>query len=470
MTTLVRKNSAVALLVAGAMFMEQLDGTVIVTALPDMAASFGVAPVDLNVGMSAYLLTVAVFIPASGWMTDRFGGRMVFAWAIALFTFASILCAVSTSLWAFTAARVLQGIGGALAVPVGRLVVLRTTEQKQLIRAIALLTWPALVAPVLGPPLGGLITTYSSWHWIFLINVPIGIVGFVLALFLVPSTRADSLAPFDWRGFVSTGTASFALMYSLESIGHDRVRWLVTGPLMVLAGCAGLYAWRHARTTKHPLLDLTAFRVPTFALSAGSGGLPVRGVIMATPFLLPMMFQTAFGFDPFTSGMLVLALFAGNIFMKPATTSVLVHFGFRRTLVWNGLIAVGTIAACGFLTARTSMVVVVILLFVSGLARSMQFTTLNTLSFADFDKARVGGANTLFSMLTQMSSALGIAVAAIVLRLSSLTHPDQAAITVTDFHVAFWTIGLIGLFGVWQLSKLPPTAGDALRAPRIASK
>src|SRR5277367_210059 len=201
-----RQSSVIALLVAGALFMEQLDGTVIATALPQMANTFGVAPVDLNIGISAYLLTVAVFIPASGWVTDRFGARVAFASAIATFTVASVLCAASGTLFAFTAARILQGIGGAMMVPVGRLIVLRNTEKPDLIRAIAFLTWPALTAPVVGPPLGGLITTYSSWPWIFLLNVPLGIIGLAFALSLIPNSRSEA-GSFDWRGFVVTGFA-----------------------------------------------------------------------------------------------------------------------------------------------------------------------------------------------------------------------------------------------------------------------
>src|ERR1700733_3099953 len=218
-----RQSSIIALLVAGALFMEQLDGTVIATALPQMAKTFGVAPVDLNIGISAYLLTVAVFIPASGWVTDRFGARVVLASAIATFTIASILCAASGTLPAFTAARIVQGIGGAMMVPVGRLIVLRNTEKPDLIRAIAFLTWPALTAPVIGPPLGGLITTYSSWPWIFLLNVPLGIIGLALALILIPNSRVAATGPFDWSGFLITGFASFGLMYSLESIARSRI-------------------------------------------------------------------------------------------------------------------------------------------------------------------------------------------------------------------------------------------------------
>jgi EmrB/QacA subfamily drug resistance transporter len=464
-----RQSSIIALLVAGAMFMEQLDGTVIATALPQMAASFGVAPVDLNIGISAYLLTVAVFIPASGWITDRFGARVIFASAIAAFTLSSVLCAMSGSLPAFTAARVLQGVGGAMMVPVGRLIVLRTTEKEHLIRAIAFLTWPALTAPVLGPPLGGLITTYSSWHWIFLINVPLGLIGFVLAIMLIPNTRGEARGAFDWSGFALTALASFALMYSLESIGRNRIEWFVTGPLLAVSLCAGYFAIRHARRVAHPLLDLTPFRIKSFAVTV-SGGLLFRTAISAAPFLLPLMFQLAFGLDPLTSGLLLLAVFAGNLGMKPATSTILGRFGFRRTLIWNGVLAIATILACGLLTAQTSWVVVVVILFLSGLSRSMEFTTINALSFSDLDKPAMSGANTLFSMMQQMGNALGVAGGAIMLRMAALTHPDQPAVTTGDFHIAFWGIGLVGLVGVWHFRTLAADAGAALQAPRPAAK
>src|SRR5262250_1902057 len=235
-----RQSVVIALLVAGALFMEQLDGTVIATALPQMAQSFAVAPVDLNIGMSAYLLTVAVFIPASGWVTDRFGAQTVFASAIVTFTVASVLCAASPTLWTFTAARVLQGIGGAMMVPVGRLIVLRNTEKQHFVRMIAYLTWPALTAPVVGPPLGGLITTYSSWHWIFLLNVPLGVAGLGLALILIPNSRGEGKGRFDWSGFALTGLASFSLMYSLEAIGRGRIDWFVAAPLLGVGVGSGI--------------------------------------------------------------------------------------------------------------------------------------------------------------------------------------------------------------------------------------
>src|SRR5215472_12964275 len=253
-----RQSAVIALLVAGALFMEQLDGTVIATALPQMAQSFGVAAVDLNIGMSAYVLTVAVFIPASGWVTDRFGARTVFVSAIVTFTLSSVLCAASGALWEFTVARVLQGIGGAMMVPVGRLIVLRNTEKQHFVRMIAYLTWPALTAPVVGPPLGGLITTYSSWQWIFLLNVPLGVAGLALALVLIPNSRGEGKGRFDWSGFALTGLASLSLMYSLEAIGRGRIAWFVAAPLLGAGLGTGIYAVHHALRAVNPLLDLAA--------------------------------------------------------------------------------------------------------------------------------------------------------------------------------------------------------------------
>jgi EmrB/QacA subfamily drug resistance transporter len=460
-----RQSVVIALLVAGALFMEQLDGTVIATALPQMAQSFGVAAVDLNIGMSAYLLTVAVFIPASGWVTDRFGARTVFATAIVTFTLSSVLCAASSTLWEFTAARVIQGIGGAMMVPVGRLIVLRNTEKQHFVSMIAYLTWPALTAPVVGPPLGGLITTYTSWQWIFLLNVPLGVAGLGLALILIPNSRGEGKGRFDWPGFALTGLASFSLMYSLEAMGRGRIDWFVAAPLLCVGLGAGAYAVRHALRAVHPLLDLTSFKVPSFAITVG-GGVLFRAAISAVPFLLPLMFQLAFGLTPLDSGLLLLAVFAGNLGMKPATNMVLGSFGFRRTLIWNGVLAMATVFACGLLTAATPTVIIVAVLFLSGLTRSMEFTTINALSFSDLDQARMSGANTLFSMLQQMGNALGIAGGAIMLRAATLTHPGDAEITTTDFHLAFWAIGLVGLAGVWHFRRLAGDVGAALRGKK----
>jgi EmrB/QacA subfamily drug resistance transporter len=457
----------VALLVAGALFMEQLDGTVIATALPQMAKSFAVVPVDLNVGLSAYLLTLAVLIPASGWIADRFGARTVFASAIVIFTVSSILCGLSNTLWEFIAARVLQGIGGAMMVPVGRLIVLRNTEKQHLMAAIAYLTWPGLAAPLLGPPLGGLITAYTSWRWIFFLNLPLGFIGIALALALIPNERGEGRGPFDWPGFVLAGLAGFGLIYSLETIGRGGAHWPLASLLLAASLAIGVGAVWHALRTAHPLLDLAPFRVATFRIVV-RGGTVFRAAITALPFLLPLMFQIAFGLDPFASGLLLLAVFAGNLGMKPATSMVLNRFGFKTTLLVNACVAIATIFGCALLSPQTPLPVIIAVLFVSGLARSMQFTTLSTLAFADLQKIRMSGANTLFSMLQQMATGLGIALGAIALRLAGIAHAGSDVVTPRDFHIAFAVIGVVALTALLDFRRLAPDAAQALRR-RVSS-
>jgi EmrB/QacA subfamily drug resistance transporter len=336
----------IALLVAGTFFMENLDATVIVTALPQMANSFGVHPVDLNIGISAYVLTLAVLIPASGWVADRFGARRVFAAAIVIFTVASIMCGLCGSLGSFTAARILQGAGGAMMVPVGRLAVLRSTAKHDLIGAIATITWPGLAAPMLGPPLGGFITTYASWHWIFFLNAPLGLIALILALRLIPNTK-EPTKPFDRVGFTLTGVACFALVYGLDLVSRDGTSWLAAGLSIVSAVIAGALSALHARRKAHPLLDLRALSLRSYAVTFWGGSL-FRIAIGAIPFLLPLLFQVGFAFSPVRSGLFVLAVFAGNLAMKPLTTPILRRLSFRTILITNGLLNAAGISLARF--------------------------------------------------------------------------------------------------------------------------
>jgi len=457
------RGSAVALLVAGAYFMENLDGTVIITALPQMAQSFHVHALDLNIGVSAYLLTLAALIPASGWMADRFGLRTVFAGAIIVFTAASMLCGLCQSLVGFTLARILQGVGGAMMVPVGRLAVLRTTEKHELINAIATITWPGLAAPLLGPPLGGFLATYASWHWIFYLNVPLGLAALVAALRLLPRGRAPA-RPFDGVGFVLTGTACFALVYGLELVSRDQAsRATVAG---VLLGTATIWAaaWVHARRQAHPLMDLRAMVIRSYAVTI-RGGACYRMAIAAIPFLLPLLFQIGFGLNGFIAGALVLAVFAGNLAMKPLTTPILRRFSFRATLLVNGSLNAAIIFACALLTPATPVPAIVALLFASGMTRSMQFTALNTLAFADVPEAWMSGANTVFNMVQQLFMAMGIALGAVALRLAGLLGPRAVAgaIPLAHFRTAFVIIGAISLLGALDVSGMDPRAGDNVR-------
>jgi len=451
-------DRALVWLVAGAFFMELLDSTVITTALPQMAESFNTQPVELSMGVSAYLLALAVFIPLSGWMADRFGPRQVFGGAILIFTFASLLCSLSTSLWEFTAARVLQGFGGAMMVPVGRIVVLRATPRSQLVRAIAMLTWPALGAPVLGPPLGGFITAHWGWQWIFLLNLPLGLIGFALTLYLVRG-EAGGRRPFDTPGFLLSGLGCSALMFAFDLGSHTPFN-LPRVALFALVGVVAMaLAVRHLQRTPHPLVDLQALRIPTFAVAMWGGSL-FRLAISSAPFLLPLLFQLVFGRDPTTSGLLLLALFAGNVCMKPATTWIMRRWGFRRVLTVNGgLVALGFLFCAG-LSPATPTPLIVAILFFCGLCRSMQFTCLNTLSFSDVPSERMSGASTLSSVFFQMSAGLGIAVAASVLQTASLwlSSPGQS-LTLGAFRIAFIVMAILSALALIDILKLPPDAG-----------
>jgi len=456
----------VALLVAGAYFMENLDGTVIITALPQMARSFHVHALDLNIGVSAYLMTLAALIPASGWMADRFGLRKVFAGAIVIFTAASMLCGLCHTLAAFTCARILQGAGGAMMVPVGRLAVLRTTEKHELINAIATITWPGLAAPLLGPPLGGFLATYASWHWIFFLNVPLGLAALLAALRLLPRGR-EPARPFDGLGFVLTGAACFALVYGVGLVSRDQAsRVTVAGALLGITTLWGA-AWSHAKRHPHPLMDLRAIAIRSYAVTI-RGGACYRMAIAAIPFLLPLLFQLGFGLDGFKAGTLVLAMFAGNLAMKPLTTPILRRFSFRATLLVNGGLNAGLIFACALLDPATPMPVLVALLFASGLTRSMQFTALNTLAFAEVPGDWMSGANTVSNMVQQLFMAMGIALGAVALRIAGLLGPASApgVIPLSHFRTAFAIIGAVSLLGALDVLGLGPEAGAKVRLRR----
>lgn len=460
----VTTGAALALLVAGTFFMENLDATVITPAIPHMAASFGVPPVDLNIGVSAYMLTLGIVIPVSGWVSDRFGARRVFAAAILVFTFASLLCGLARTLPEFVIARILQGVGGAMMVPVGRLIVLKGTPKDRLIQAIAMLTWPALVAPVLGPPLGGLIATYADWRWIFYLNLPLGLIALAAAWRLVPDTRGDREASFDWMGFFLTGGALFCLLYMAEALGRPGFGVAGTAAFAI-AGIALLgLGIRHLRRTQNPMIDLSSLAVPTFAVTIWGGSLFRMGV-SAVPFLLPVMFQIGFGYDALAAGTMLMAVFAGNLLMKPLTTPVLRRFGFRRVLVVNGLLNAAGIAACAAIGAATPLPLACAILFLGGMTRSMQFTALNTIAFADIPRAAMSGANTLFSSAFQLAMGLGVALGAIAWRIGGMLAPPEADLAL-PFRIAFLVVAAISLIGVWDSVRLAPEAGEHVSGKR----
>lgn len=460
----VPNGKALTYLVASALFMENLDGTILVTALPEMARSFGVHPVDLGIGVSAYVLTLAMLIPLSGWLAERYGSRRIFCTAIVVFTLASILCGLSQSLVTFTLARILQGVGGAMMVPIGRLVVLRATDKRNLIWAITTITWPGLVAPILGPPLGGLITMQFSWHWIFYLNIPLGIVAFCVALRLMPKEKAGEPRPFDKLGFVLTAVACFCLLYAVELFSHGSPGVLLVALLLALGLVTGFYAVTHARRHPFPLLDLSALSIRSYSV-AQRGGSFMRAAIQSVPFLLPLMFQVGFGYDPVTSGILVLAVFAGNLVTKLWTTAILRRFSFRSVLLINGTLNALAIGSCMFISPDTPLAVTVLLLFAGGVTRSIQYTSLNTLAFVDVRPDQMSGANTLFNVIQQMAMGMGVALAVLALRLAGFVNQpgSEGAIPVANFQMAFGVIGVVALIGALDALRLDPKTGEDVR-------
>ena len=416
-----------ALLVAGAFFMEILDGTVIAPAAPLIAADLGVRAVDVNVAISGYLVTVAVLIPISGWAADRFGARRVFAVAIALFTLASAGCALAPDLTTLTATRVLQGVGGALMVPVGRLAVLRATAKADLIRAIAYLTWPALLAPVLAPAIGGVLSEYASWRWIFVINLPLGIAGLLLVRRLVPDLRADGPPPrLDRRGFVLVAAGIAALMVAVENVGGGAIEVPFVAGGAVLAAALLTVAVVHLLRASAPLLDLRILRITSFRVTA-AGGSVYRMVIVAIPFLLPLMFQLGFGWNAAQAGLVIIALFAGNVAIKPVTTPLMRRFGLRTVLL--GSIPAGLVCLLGMaaLTPTTPLPLLIVLLALSGVFRSIGFSAYNSLAFADVEPARMTPANTLMTTVQELGAGLGVAVGALLLRLGGPVDRGRGA-------------------------------------------
>jgi len=456
----------IALLVAGTFFMENLDGTILTTAAPSIGRSLDVPSVAVGITITAYLLTLAVLIPLSGWITRRLGSRRVFLAAIAIFTLASVLCALSTSLPELTIMRVLQGVGGAMMVPVGRLAVLRVTDRTDLIRAIALLTWPALVAPIVAPLAGGIITTYFTWHWIFLINVPLGIVAFVTALLIIPAEERESPPRLDWLGLALTCTGLGSLVY-LGSLLAERdpgvlatIGWAAVG-----FGLVGL-AIAHQLRARHPLLDLRALRIETFRLSHAGGSL-FRLTVNAVPFLLPLLFQDVFGYSPLLSGALVLFVFVGNLAIKPATTFLLRRFGFQPVIVAASAAAALSMALIALLSRSTPLWLVIVLLTASGVARSTGFTAYNTIAFADVERFEMTDANTLASTLQQLAAGFGVAVGAVALRLGEgFASGSSGSSGSGAFGFAFAVLAVLTAFATVEALLLSRTAGENIRPAR----
>jgi EmrB/QacA subfamily drug resistance transporter len=452
----VNPGRRLALIVACALFIDKLVSRATAIWRRATPADLGTEPIALKLALTAYLLSLAVFIPISGWVADKFGARNTFVAAIAVFLLGSLACAASSTLEQMVAARFLQGMGGALMVPVGRLVILRTVPKNELVQALSWLTVPALVAPMIGPPLGGLISTYGDWRWIFLINIPMGILGIVLARKFVPDLRSP-VEPLDWRGFALSGLGLALALFGFSTLGRHLVSTsLALGCLVLgLLAMAG-YVW-HSRRHPHPLIDLNLFRHHTFRAGVLGGAL-FRIGIGATPFLLPLMLQLGFGLTALQSGLLTFASAAGAMFMKTIAASVLKRFGFRRVLWINALFASAMLAGFGLFTDTTPHAVIIAVLVVSGCFRSLQFTSLNAISYAEVDAPKMGQASSLSGMAQQFSLALGVAIGGYGLQLAG-EITGTAYTDAGNFSWAFLLVGVISALSAWVMFRLPRNAG-----------
>jgi EmrB/QacA subfamily drug resistance transporter len=463
-----RQSRLLPLIIATALFMENTDSTVISTSLPMIAQDLGADPIALKLALTSYLVSLAIFIPISGWMADRYGARTIFTIAIGVFMAGSLACAGANSLEWFVIARFLQGTGGAMMVPVGRLVLLRSVPRHEVVQALATLTIPALVGPIIGPPLGGFITTYFDWRWIFFINIPIGILGIVLATIFVPNIREEDTPPLDFIGFLLSGVGFALLMLGLASGGRHLIPPQISLACVII-GTLSLIAYViHARRSPHPVLRLDLLKIPTFRASV-LGGFLFRVGIGAIPFLLPLMLQVGFGLSPVASGSLTFIAAVGALFMKTLAKKILERTGFRMLLTVNSFIGAAFVAANGFFTPGTPHWLMMIILLVGGCFRSLQFTSLNAIGYADISNREMSYATSLSSALQQVSLSVGVAFGAFVLELAA-NHDGNPAIGAADFGPAFWAVAVISALAGLVFFRLSPTAGEEMSGHKIVNR
>ena len=466
----VARPLTVAVIVATAFFMESFDATVIVTALPRMAEAFGTTPVALSLGLTVYLLALAVTLPASGWIADRWGPRRVFMWAIAGFTVASMLCGLSTSLPEFVVVRALQGVAGALMSPVGRLVILRSTDKKDLVRAINFLTTPGLIGPVVGPPIGGFIATYADWRWIFFLNLPVGLIGLALVWRFIPRLKSGATRKFDALGFFLNGIGLAALLFGLDLVGHTG-GWRLTGAVIAVFGFGmGWLAVAHYRRSDNPLVDISALKIKTFSIATLMGGSLFRLAMAAPIFVLPLFLQIGLGHSAFVAGLIVLTHTGGDLVIKLVTTATLRFFGFRKLMIYSAGGFAALIAACGFITPQTPIWFVVVLLVVAGAIRSLQMTALGALQYADVPREQMTGASTYAGLNQHVTRAVGIALAALLLNiLPGWLGETNLEPSLLDFRITFGVAALLSLAAMVRYFELSPDAGQHVSAGRSRS-
>ena len=440
------------LAVGSALFMQFIDQTALSTALPTLASAFRIEPVNLKLVLTSYILVQAVVVPASGWAADRFGARRVFIASMALFLLGSVLCGLSRNLGELVLFRVLQGAGAAMLMPVGRIIVVGNSPREHLVRSMALLTTPAMVGPIIGPPLTGLILKVASWPWIFYINVPVCLLGMLAVWKFVPRQKQPHPGRFDTTGFLLAAVAMACAMGVAETLGFDLVPAWVQAAAGVIAVLAVIAFVGHARRTEKPVLDLTLFRIDSFRASM-SGGALVRIGIGATPFLMPLLVQIGLGWSPLKAGFVTMSMAVGALASRPLAARMIRGLGFRNVLLWTAVLVSIFTAAPGLFRASTPLWLMFIVLAVGGFIRATQFTTSNTLSFVDLDHKAVNAASTLSAVVLQLSISMGITVGGLALQLMRIGGSDR--IRPEQFTLPFAIVGAISMLSVLVYARLP---------------
>ena len=459
-----RSHVIAPLIVGCAQFMHQFDGAVITTALPSMAESLNEDPVRLNLAITCYLLALAVFVPISGWMADRFGAKRVFMSAIVIFTVSSVLCGLVHGLPELILLRTIQGIGGAMMTPVGRVIVVKSVPKLQLVTAMNYITIPAVLGPLLGPSVGGFIVTYFSWPWIFFMNLPIGLAGLFLVRAYIPDIREEDAGRLDLRGFILLSLALAGIVFGFSTIGRGVLPVsVITAAIGGGAICAALYLW-HARRTENPIIDLALLKIRTFQASITGGALFYLGTVSSV-FLLALLLQLGFGLSAFQAGAITLASAAGSVLMRFSFRPVLRLFGFRRLLIVNGLLTGAFLIACGFFTPSTPYVIIIAILFIGGFSRSVQFTAAQSIAYAEMPPEKTSRATSFSAMVQQLMQSVGVGLAALVVHIS-LTWHDRTVLLHDDVAPAYFTLGLMSLASAVIFWLLPASAGAELSERR----
>lgn len=455
-------------IIGSALLMQSLSATVLFNALPVIAHALHEDPLRLNLAVTLYLLSSAVFLPLSGWAADKFGARRILVLAMILYAVSSAMCGFATSLWELLAARTLQGVASAMMAPVGRLVLLRTTPKGELVGAMSVLSTPALLGPVIGPLLGGAIVTFWDWRWIFFMNLPIAVIGVALVLRYVPNVQEQEVSPLDWRGVFLTGVGLSGLIFGFENLGRDALPPAAVAGLFAV-GIVSLWLYgRYARRNPNAIIDLSLFRLPTFKAAVIGGGF-LRITLGASPFLLAMLFQIGFGLSPFRAGLLTFISAAGALAMKTAAPPILRRFGFRRVLVVNTFITAALFLVYALFKPGTPHWIIMVLLLAGGFFRSLQFTGLNGLAYADIDQPRMSRATTMSSMSQQLVQSIGIGLAALLLH-ATLQLRGETRITVDAVAPVFVIIGLITFISLAYYVRLPRNAGDEMAGRAVVTE